>query len=47
MISHLVYDTDINPHQARFTLEPKSEPIYEVNLEEHQAKSEADCAWKS
>lgn len=102
VISHLTYDTDINPHVVHFTLEPrigiiapkpevidtkiaaadtktvttdtkisdtdtkvtsdtqptvdaktatvtpagiepKAEIIYEVSLEEHQAKSEADC----
>jgi predicted secreted protein len=89
VISHLTYDTDINPHVVHFTLEPrigilppkpeatdtktvatdakavttdtqttaeaktetvttagiepKTEIIYEVSLEEHQAKSEADC----
>lgn len=43
VISHLPYDTDINPHIAHFMLEPQGKVKYEVSLEEHATKSETDC----
>jgi len=43
VVSHSPYDTDINSHIARFTLDLKSNLKYEINLEEHQTKAEADC----
>jgi len=43
VVSHSPYDTDINSHIARFTLDLKSNLKYEINLEERQTKAEADC----
>jgi predicted secreted protein len=43
VISHQIYDIDINSHATHFTLERQGKVKYEVSLEEHATKPEMDC----